>query len=148
DYYAAVWLNDTLLGDHEGHFAPFEFDVPGAPRAGQNVLTVRASSPWDTPTPQGSYPSADVIRGLAKGHYEHGGGVIPPDVNPLGIWRPVWLLVDDGIHFQHVGIRAAADGAVAMTARVRNLTGDVWRGQMSLHVRADNHDGPGVSHHE
>src|SRR5687768_8000257 len=27
DYYAAVWLNDVWLGEHEGYFAPFEFEV-------------------------------------------------------------------------------------------------------------------------
>ena len=89
DYFAEVWLGGTYLGRHEGNFAPFEFDVTHLITAGDNNLTVRVSAPWDAPNPSGAYPTDHVIRGLVKGLYEHGEGVIPPDVNPLGIWRPV-----------------------------------------------------------
>ena len=33
DYFARVWLNGTCLGDHEGYFAPFSFEV------GESVVT-------------------------------------------------------------------------------------------------------------
>jgi beta-mannosidase len=148
DYFAAVWLNDTFLGKHEGHFAPFEFDVTDVLRPGENVLTVHVSSPWDAPNPGGTYPTDHIIRGLVKGHYEHGEGVIPPDVNPLGIWRPVWLLLGDGIHFERVGIQASADGTVVLALRAVNETGHPWSGTLDLNIRAENHDGPGVTHQE
>jgi len=148
DYFAAVWLNDTFLGEHEGHFAPFEFDVTDALRPGDNVLTVRVSSPWDAPNPKGSYPTDHVIRGLVKGHYEHGEGVIPPDVNPIGIWRPAWLLLDEGVSVDRIGIRAGADGQVTLAVSARNATGQPWDGELAVTIRADNHDGPGVTHRQ
>jgi beta-mannosidase len=148
DYFASVWLNGVYLGEHEGHFAPFEFDVTDALRPGDNRLTVRVSSPWDPPNPQGSYPSDHVIRGLVKGHYEHGEGVIPPDVNPLGIWRPVWLLLDEGVSLNRIGIRAGADGRVTLAVNTRNATGQPWDGELAISIQADNHDGPGVTHRQ
>jgi hypothetical protein len=97
DYFASVWLNGSLIGQHEGNFAPFTLDVTGLLRPGtENDLIVRVTSPWDTRTPRGNYPIDHVLRGLVKGLYEHGEGVIPPNVNPIGIWRPTWLLLDDG----------------------------------------------------
>ncbi|MBN2469257.1 MAG: hypothetical protein JXN59_00935, partial [Anaerolineae bacterium] len=88
DYFAAVWLNGQFVGEHEGSFEPFTLDVTAALRPdGPNELVVRLSSPWDPPNPRGAYPINHVLRGLVKGHYEHGEGVIPPNVNPIGLWR-------------------------------------------------------------
>ncbi len=49
DYIADVWLNDIYLGNHEGIFNPFEFDVTDYLKAGErNVLVVKDSAPRDT----------------------------------------------------------------------------------------------------
>ncbi|MCB9450563.1 MAG: hypothetical protein H6672_03945 [Anaerolineaceae bacterium] len=146
DYFAVVWVNGQFAGEHEGHFNPFTLDITAALRKdAPNELVVRVSSPWDAPNPGGSYPINHVIRGLVKGLYEHGEGVIPPDVNPLGIWRPVWLLLDDGVSIDHVRIRTALDGRVDVRATITNATGDTWRGTLNLHAEAENHDGTGAT---
>ncbi|MAS38333.1 MAG: hypothetical protein CL610_30330 [Anaerolineaceae bacterium] len=145
DYFADVWLNGAYVGQHEGNFVPFEFDITVHLRPGvENVLFVRVRSPWDAPNPKGTYPLDHVLRGLVKGLYEHGEGVIPPDVNPIGIWRPVWLIHDDGIHIDHVQINTQLDGSVDVRLRVINATGAAWAGHCDLMIRAHNHDGPGV----
>ena len=144
DYYAEVWVNDAFAGRHEGHFAPFDFDVTRLLRGEDATLTVRVSAPWDAPNPSGTYPSNHVIRGLVKGLYEHGEGVIPPAVNPIGIWRPVWLLLDQGVSVEHVGIRTELDGRVSVQVRVSNSTHDLWCGSLQLVVQGDNHKGRGV----
>lgn len=144
DYYAEVWLNGTYLGRHEGSFAPFEFDVTRLLAPGDNELIVRVSSPWDAPNPSGTYPTDHVIRGLVKGLYEHGEGVIPPDVNPLGVWRPVWLLLDAGVSLDHIRIRTTLAGRVDLHLRLTNATDAAWSGSLDLAVTADNHDGRGA----
>lgn len=49
DYYADVWLNDQYLGNHEGIFNPFEFDVTKyLNQNGKNVLVVKNGAPRDT----------------------------------------------------------------------------------------------------
>ncbi len=145
DYFAEVWVNDTCAGQHEGHFVPFDVDITRLLTQGENTLTVRVSAPWDAPNPSGNYPSDHVIRGLVKGHYEHGEGVIPPDVNPIGIWRPVWLLLDHGISLDHIQIRTALDGRVDLQLRVTNSTPDPWHGALTLAIAPHNHAGAGVN---
>ncbi len=46
-YYAArVWLNGVYLGDHEGYFSAFEFDVTDMVIAnGENELLVEVTQP-------------------------------------------------------------------------------------------------------
>ena len=49
DYIADVWLNGIYLGNHEGIFNPFEFDVTNYLKAGEkNILVVKDSAPRDT----------------------------------------------------------------------------------------------------
>jgi len=44
-YLAQVWWNGVYLGEHEGGYTPFEFDVSGLARPGAaNVLTVRVDN--------------------------------------------------------------------------------------------------------
>jgi len=142
DYFTEIWLNGQFIGRHEGHFAPFTFDVTDVLHT-ENVLLVRVAAPWDKPNPRGNYPIDHVIRGLVKGQYEHGDGIIPPDVNPLGVWRPVSLLLDDGLSLDHARIRVQTDGTVEIQLSVTNATQDVWRGTLVLDAVAENHDGPG-----
>lgn len=142
DYFASVWLNGHWLGRHEGNFAPFSFDVTRLLRRGENELLVRVASPWDPPNPGGSYPTDHVLRGLVKGLYEHGEGLIPPNINPIGIWRPVYLLLDQGISIDRVSIRAGMDGQAALCLSITNATGQAWSGMLHLSISPENHEGP------
>lgn len=147
DYFVEVWLNGQWLGRHEGHFAPFTFDVTDTlvPPGSENQLTVRVTAPWDAPNPRGTYPTDHVVRGLVKGLYEHGEGLIPPNVHPIGIWRPVWLLTDQGLSIDHVRIRTTLDGSAALRLTVTNASAQSWDGRLQTSIAADNHDGPGTA---
>ncbi len=146
DYFASVWLNGHWLGQHEGHFAPFSIDVTNVLcHAEENELVVRVSAPWDHLNPNGSYPSDHILRGLIKGLYEHGEGLIPPNINPIGIWRPVYLLLDQGISLDRMRIRASTDGNVALCLTLTNATDAAWSGRVCLDVAPENHQGSGAS---
>lgn len=145
DYFADVRLNEQPVGQHEGHFAPFALDVTDLLRRGEkNLLEVEVSAPWDALNPGGMYPADHVTRRLVKGLYEHGEGVIPPNVNPLGIWRPVWLVLDGGVSIDHIQIRTGLDGTISLRLRVDNATQQTWHGRLDLAVEVENHEGPGV----
>ncbi|MBA9084439.1 hypothetical protein FHR92_000896 [Fontibacillus solani] len=48
DFQARVWLNGVYIGEHEGGFTPFEFDVTDVINRGEmNRLTVRVFDPQD-----------------------------------------------------------------------------------------------------
>ncbi len=82
NYAADVWVNGTYLG-HQARFpAPFEFDVTGLLKAGDNLLAVRVESPPD---------SRDLIRGGITETGQH------PPRNPGGITGPVHLRISEAV---------------------------------------------------
>src|SRR5215472_12465651 len=47
DYFASVWLNGKKLGEHEGGYVSFFYDVTSMIQfGGVNVLAVKVTSPW------------------------------------------------------------------------------------------------------
>jgi hypothetical protein len=99
DYFSKVWLNGTLLGEHEGYADPFEFEVGPLLVVGKpNVLVVEVSSPWDHQYRDPTQPFWSVERNLQKGSYEHATAFVQRDVNPIGIWRPVSLIFHENLH--------------------------------------------------
>jgi beta-mannosidase len=119
DYFAQVWLNGQLLGEHEGYFEAFEFPVEKIiQRGGRNVLVVKVSAPWDKQTAPGCERdrAGTVLRNLIKGTYEHCDTFVQRDVNSVGIWRPVKLLASDDClpaGQLYVATKLAANGARA-----------------------------------
>ena len=47
DYFTSVWLNGQKLGEHEGAYTGFSFDVTSQVKLGaENVLAVKVTCPW------------------------------------------------------------------------------------------------------
>jgi beta-mannosidase len=47
DYFTSVWLNGEKLGEHEGAYTSFSFNITSNARPGkENVLAVKVTSPW------------------------------------------------------------------------------------------------------
>lgn len=133
DYFAKVWLNGAFLGEHEGYFAPFEFEVGHLLESVKsNLLVIKVWSPWEDKSWQGrapehpdlrvGFPSAAIgsggvwqgraaehpdlrARNLVKGTYAHADTLIQRDVNPVGLWGNVRLLL-------HCGARLAGQPIV------------------------------------
>jgi glycosyl hydrolase family 2 len=80
DYHATVWLNGQQLGEHEGGYLPFEFDVIDSLREGENQLTVKVIDPTDDRAAYPNYPFSEIPHGKQSWY------------GPLsGIWQSVWL---------------------------------------------------------
>ena len=101
DYYGKVWLNGEFLGEHEGYSAPFSFNVKDKLVFGEkNYLIVKVSSPWDDEVELDAQDSRThlVKRNMVKGTYEHSDTFIQRDVNPVGIYGKVELiLTEEGV---------------------------------------------------
>ena len=106
DYYAAVWLNGEKLGEHEGAYMAFSYDVSPIVKYGaENTLVVKVTCPW-MPTDRafGEYLKGDWMMpdptqmSLPCAPYVLGPywGGIPAYGNaafPMGLFRDVKLIV-------------------------------------------------------
>jgi beta-galactosidase/beta-glucuronidase len=81
DYFAQVWVGETLRGQHEGGYTPFSVDLTAALAAGPATLVVRAEDdPLDLTKPRGKQDWQ------AEPH-----SIWYPRTS--GIWQTVWLEV-------------------------------------------------------
>lgn len=97
NYTAYVYLNGTLVGEHEGGFTPFAFEVTKLLRDGENQITI----------------GADAARTDAS---------VPPPVTDWetygGITRPVLLVFTPATYVDHAWVRLTPDGRIAATMRL------------------------------
>src|SRR5918997_5214666 len=100
-YSARVWLNGKYLGDHQGYFGAFEFDVTDVLAEGaENELLVEVNSPEE----------------LAENERETIGGVwarwdgLGPHINPGGIFREVNLVSSGEVRITSLGVTADGSG--------------------------------------
>lgn len=87
DYHAVVWLNGQRIGEHEGGYLPFEFDVAPALRTGENVLVVRVADPDDDRSRFPDHPFSEIPHGKQSWYGPIG-----------GLWQSVWLEVRPALH--------------------------------------------------
>lgn len=102
DYYCKVWLNGHFLGAHEGYTVPFSFRVEDHLKYGErNTLTVKVWSPWDDTVDDDRQDlrTFQVNRNMVKGTYEHSDTFVQRDVNPVGIYGKVELVLVDSACF-------------------------------------------------
>jgi hypothetical protein len=94
DYYATVWLNGTLLGDHEGGYLPFELAIdPELLRDTDNLLVVRVVDPGATSAHWPQFAFNEIPHGKQSWY-----GQIS------GIWQSVFLENRALIHVQQLRV--------------------------------------------
>ena len=77
---ARVWINGILVGQNEGGFLPFGFDITDELDVGENEIKVRVDSPTDNPALYPDAPFAEIPFGKQSWY------------GPLsGIWQSVYL---------------------------------------------------------
>lgn len=114
-YTTRVWINGTFLGEHEGYFQPFGFDITDFFRTGKNVLAVSCRFPveadaikqktsvtgifadWDCkPYPSSYYPDLPQP-------YEW--------TVPVGLWQPAQLITCGPILVEALNVYPTVSGA-------------------------------------
>ena len=94
NYFAEVWVNGIPVGTHEGGYTPFECDITGAVRFGEeNTVTVRVIDPPN----DGSGREIDGLR-----HMEIPSGKESWYVNFSGIWQDVELIFTERFYIEDV----------------------------------------------
>ena len=97
NYHAHVYFNGAKLGEHEGGFTPFAFEVTKAIKSGRNSLVVAADARNDAQT----VPNA-----------------ITDWQNYGGITRPVWLIDVPDTYIHHSNVHLLADGSIEAIVQV------------------------------
>jgi hypothetical protein len=96
-YYAEVWLNGQRLGEHEGGYLPFEFEISPWLRADQaNELVVRVVAPTNDRKQYPQFPFAEIPHGKQSWY-----GFLS------GLWQSVWLECRASLHVQSLTLQAA-----------------------------------------
>ncbi len=123
-YRTQVWLNGQLIGEHEGGYTPFEFDVTGL-LTEENLLAVRVNNSWDTTTIPGAKTKVD--------YQSLNVGQLFPWMNYGGITRDVSLITRPELYVDKVKIEATPDlnagtARIGIAAFVRNRSSQPWKG--------------------
>jgi hypothetical protein len=134
DYLAVVWVNGKRLGDHEGGYTPFTFDLTGKVHAGSNEILVRVFDPpmpAPVPTPiQNTAPPKEVLRPNPPKNT-----ALPPleqrlDYNEIphgkqnwyvqtsGLWQPVTLETVPMRYVEWVHVTPHNSGDLTVEARL------------------------------
>ena len=120
DQLAEVWLNDVLIGSHEGGYLSFTFDITeGVKRDGENCLVVKVTDELDKDYPYG------------KQCVKRGGMWYTPT---SGIWQNVWLenVPDDYIEsikitpdLEGIALEVCRGEQTSISAEITLHTGEV-----------------------
>ncbi|HWC83330.1 MAG TPA: glycoside hydrolase family 2 TIM barrel-domain containing protein [Pseudonocardiaceae bacterium] len=116
---ASVYLNDKLLGTHEGGYLPFEFELTGKLNPQSNVLAVVVDGRWNQDVPPDlttfAKPSAIDFYQPA-GMYRATAVTTTPKAYVSDVFAsPVDVLTPD----RALGVRATVDSAGAVNSPVR-----------------------------
>lgn len=106
DYHAIVWLNGRRVGEHEGGYLPFDFDVTALLQPGENVLVVRVTDPNDDRRRFPDAPFSEVPHGKQSWYGPIG-----------GVWQSVTLTVLPAVHIKTVKLTPIpAENAIDVAA--------------------------------
>jgi hypothetical protein len=160
DYFATVWLNGQKLGEHEGCYVPFEFDVTSAVTFnGANHLAVKVTCPW---LPEGrgfleymkgelaevvphivtSFPTAPFVLGPNWDGLPAGGNA----VFPMGLFREVTLVasrvaVVSDLFISTQSLNKDGTATLAVSCTLRNLDQSKLSASLELSIVPDNFAG-------
>jgi len=109
NYYAKVWINGEFIGEHEGGYLPFQFEVTDKVRFGkENFLSVKVDNQLSPErVPPGNIPEEEHPRSVRQRSY--------PDVNfdffPYGgIHRPVYLFCTPLDYIEDIAVTTSIEG--------------------------------------
>ncbi|MEM9259365.1 MAG: sugar-binding domain-containing protein, partial [Bacteroidota bacterium] len=129
NYLAEVWLNDEVVGFHEGGFTPFEFRVDEMIKPGEsNVLIIRVVGPLTL-----SDKTVDGMKPMETPQWR--GGLSG------GIWQRVHLVATDELYLKDVYIKPAfADKSVDFQLTIDHAGLDNQETEVTVVIRENEGD--------
>jgi hypothetical protein len=127
-YLARIWLNGEFLGEHEGGYTPFEFDVSSLVRpSGKNFLAVRVDNRRAT-----NRLPAHLFEGRSYGWNNYGG--IVREVR-LILTSQVYLDTIRLVSLPHlIAVDQAERASISAHVSIKNNSNESFKGQVTLEV--------------
>ncbi|MFN2483679.1 MAG: sugar-binding domain-containing protein [Candidatus Limnocylindria bacterium] len=124
DYWCQVFVNGTLVGEHEGGYTPFDFPVGRQLRSGPNTITVRVFDAVQDAIVLQRWPDFQAQMNAASSgppfdpqHIPHGKQEVY--VNVGGIWQDVTLTAGSMTRFASVHVTPLVEaGAASVDVRL------------------------------
>jgi hypothetical protein len=134
DYFTRVWINDAYIGQHEGGYTPFSFDVTDFIRMeGENHIRVEVTDS----TPSQDAPLPDGSGTLSFAEIPHGKQSWYTPVS--GIWQSVTLEARPHVSIERLSVQGDVDSS---SARVRvSITPDAATAEWEVAVSIVPPDG-------
>ncbi len=131
-YLAKIWVNGVHVGDHEGGYTPFEFDVSTLLKPGQvNIITVEV----DNSIPLVGIP-AQLRPGWSFDWWNYGG--IVRSVS-LEVTNPVYISRQQIVAVPHLtGMDVADKSAITSTVFLENTSGEPFNGLAFYTIMQEN----------
>ena len=104
DYLCEVWVNGTYIGEHEGYFQTFSFDISSYLKQGENTIKVKVNSPLEN-YPEHYSLHKTLLRGIFSHHDTRPGGAWSAkgqDKNSGGIWNHISIKSYDNYRFSNL----------------------------------------------
>jgi hypothetical protein len=164
DYFATVWLNGEKLGDHEGCYVPFSYDVSSKLKYGaENLVVVKVTCPW---VPKGRgfleylkgewtlVAPGNIMRfpfpPFILGPYWDGIPAYGNAVFPMGLFRDVKLVasgsvVIDDLFVATKSLNADGSAALGVSGTIRNYVDQEVATTVDLNITPDNFVGGAIT---
>lgn len=110
DYLAEITVNKQSVGQHEGGYTPFEFDITRLIKEGENELLAKVNDPEAT---------EEGTEGISYWNIPH--GKQNWYVQTSGIWQPVYLKVKEKEFIENVFVTPKISGSFTINLNL-NLT--------------------------
>lgn len=101
DYLSRLFINEQFVGENEGGYTPFEFDITQYLKSGQNEIILRVLDPLNEENP---------TEGISFWHIPHGKQTWY--VQTSGIWQSVSILIKPELYIKRVHITPTIDGKI------------------------------------
>ena len=141
DWKTEVYLNGELLGGHTGANEPFEFDITGLVKFGQeNILSVKIIN--------GDAMAGSVCADGMEPTQEYGPWYLPlwrgfhSGINGAGIWQKVLLAHTDDVWIEDNYARPnVEESSVTVTVSVQSKLSEVVRREVKIAILPRNFEG-------
>jgi beta-mannosidase len=164
DYFSTVWLNGEKLGEHEGAYTSFSYDVSRKLKYGaDNLLVVKVTCPW-IPKDRGflEYMKGEwtmaaprhVVRlsypPFVLGPYWDGIPAFGNATFPMGLFRDVKLVASgattiDDLFVATKSLNADGSATLEISVMVHNYTDQDVAANLDLRITPDNFAGASIA---